>query len=301
MRLKRYIKRLGIFLVVSVVIMSVIYGSVAWTPGDPAAARQFFLENAARPLVIAHRGGGGAAPENTLNAFTRAIEAGADVIEIDVRATADGELVVLHDAAVDRTTNGAGSVGELTAAQLRKLDAGYKWTPDGGATYPLRAKNVVVPTLGEVFDAFPSMRFNIEPKQETPSIINPLCRLLRERKMTDRIVVGSFKGAIIEAFRRECPEVATSAAPLEVSKFLAMYKAGLSKSYTPPMQALQIPDFGGVTKEFVAAAHERNLQVHVWTINETADMKRLLEAGVDGIMTDYPDRLLTVLKQLPVK
>lgn len=301
MRFKKYFKRLGICLLFVVVIMSVIYGLVARTPGEPAAARQFFLESAGRPLVIAHRGGGGAAPENTLDAFKRAIEAGADVIEIDVRATADGELIVLHDAAVDRTTSGAGRVGEMSAVQLRKLDAGYKWTPDGGATYPLRAKNITVPTLREVFDAFPSMRFNIEPKQETPSIIIPLCRLVRERKMTDKIVVGSFTQAIIDAFRRECPEVATAAAPFEVSKFLALYKAGLSKNYAPPMQALQIPDFGGVTGEFVEAAHERNLQVHVWTINETADMKRLLDAGVDGIMTDYPDRLLTVLKQPPAE
>lgn len=253
------------------------------------------MQNNTRPLVFAHRGGGGLAPENTLEAFERAFKIGVDVIEIDVRATADGELVLLHDAKVERTTNGAGAVGAMTLSELKKLDAGFRWTNDGGATFPFRGQNITVPTLDEVFERFPAMRFNIEPKQETPPIIEPLCRTLRERKMTDKIIVGSFKGAIMDEFRHACPEVATSAAPLEVTKFLAMYKTGLTASFAPQMQALQIPDAVGVTKEFVQAAHGRNLQVHVWTINETADMRRLLDAGVDGIMTDYPDRLLSIL------
>jgi glycerophosphoryl diester phosphodiesterase len=298
---RKSIKWLGIFLIVVVVIMSALYGSLAWTAGELAAERPFFLQNSVRPLVIAHRGGAGLAPENTLAAFERAVSLGVDVIEIDVRGTLHGELVVLHDAAVNRTTNGAGRVSEITLGQLKKLDAGFHWSADGGATFPFRAQGVTVPTLREVFAAFPKMKFNIEPKQDAPSIIKPLCQSIREYKMADKIVVGSFKQSILEEFRRECPEVATSAGPLEVSKFLAMYKTGLSKSYSPNMQALQIPEGVGVTKEFVDAAHERNLKVHVWTVNETADMKRLLEMGVDGIMTDYPDRLLTILEQKSLK
>ncbi len=295
------IKRPGIFLIFVIVIMSAIYGSVASTAGEQAIDRPFFTRNDARPLVIAHRGGGGSAPENTLVAFKRAADSGVDVVEIDVRGTSDGAIVVMHDAAVERTTDGGGRVGEMTLDRIKKLDAGYRWTPDGGATFPFRGGAVRVPTLDEVFAAFPRMKFNIEPKQETPSIIKPLCRIIGERKMTDKIVVASFTQSILDEFRRECPDVATSASPLEVSKFLAMYKAGLTKSYTPPMQALQVPEYVGVTKGFVEAARERNLRVHVWTVNETADMQRLLEAGVDGIMTDYPDRLLTILRQTAPK
>ena len=122
--------------------------------------------------------------------------------------------------------------------------------------------------------------------------------------MTEKTIVGSFRQTALDEFRRECPEVATSASPGEVREFLMMYKAGLASSYSPPMQALQIPENIGalqiVTKEFVEAAHRLNLKVHVWTINETGDMQRLREMGVDGIMTDYPDRLLNLLGRPPV-
>ena len=117
--------------------------------------------------------------------------------------------------------------------------------------------------------------------------------------MTDKIIVGSFRQTAIDEFRVECAEVATSATPREVSRFLAMYKTGIGASYTPPMQALQIPEKLGslqiVTKDFVETAHKLNLQVHVWTINEKTDMQKLIEMGADGIMTDYPDRLLEVI------
>jgi glycerophosphoryl diester phosphodiesterase len=123
--------------------------------------------------------------------------------------------------------------------------------------------------------------------------------------MVDKTIVGSFNQTTIDDFRRECPEVATSASPSEVSRFLALVKAGLGDSYSPPMQALQVPKNLGslqvVSKEFIETAHRLNLKVHVWTINETAEMQRLLEMGADGIMTDYPDRLLTLLGRKSVK
>lgn len=293
------IKGLAVFLFGVLAIMGAIYGSVAWTEGVPASDHPAFGGDANRVLVIAHRGGAGIAPENTIYAFRRALDLGADVLELDARATSDGVLVVFHDANVERTTDGVGRVSDMTLAELKRLDAAYRFSPDGGGTFPMRASGVSVPTLEEVFDAFPKARFNIEPKQATPSLAEPLCRLVRERKMTDRVVVGSFSGSIIEDFRGKCGEVATSASPSEVGKFLTMYKSGLSESFSPAMHALQIPEnLGGlpiVTKEFVAAARARNLKVHVWTVNDTEAMRRLVEAGVDGIMTDYPDRLLTLL------
>lgn len=288
---------------VSLLVSGVLYGVLVW-PKDKFTPEHVFSEtDAARPLVIAHRGGAGLWPENTMHAFEEAHKLGVDVIETDVRSTADGVLVLIHDASVERTTNGVGSVNEMTLAELKKLDAGYRWSADGGKSFPFRGRGLTVPTLEEVFRAFPQMNFNIEPKQETPSIVEPLCRLIREREMTGRIVIGSFSHALLEKFRRACPEIATSASPVEVNQFLAQSKAAREASYKPAMQALQVPEHAGgrrvLTESFVEAAHRHKLKVHAWTINETAHMHRLLEIGVDGLMTDYPDRLMELLNRSP--
>lgn len=299
---KKILKWFSFFLFGVFIIMAIIYGSLASSKGEPAIEHAFFTLETSRPLVIAHRGGAGLHPENTLSAFQKVFDLGVDVIELDVRGTSDGTLVVLHDASVDRTTDGSGRVNEMSIGEVKKLDAGYRWTSDQGKTFPFRGGKITIPTLREVFAAFPEMKFNIEPKQSSPSLIKPLCEAIREYKMVDKVVVGSFNQTILDEFRRDCTGVATSAGPSEVSKFLALYKTGLSESYSPAMQALQIPEYAAgvqvVTKEFVEAAHKRNLKVHIWTVNNTADMERLLKMGVDGIMTDYPDKLLTILGQL---
>ena len=296
---RRLLKWFGFFLLCVAASIGAVYVYLALQTGEKAIEREVFKRKNSRPLVFAHRGGGGLIPENTLEAFVYSARIGVDVLELDIHSTSDGTLVVHHDAAVDRMTDGRGRVNELTLEAVKKLDAGYLFSLDGGQTFPFRGKGVTVPTLREIFDALPEMTFNIEPKQHVPSIIVPLCALIRERKMVDKTIVGSFNQTTIDDFRRECPEVATSASPSEVSRFLALSKAGLGDSYSPPMQALQVPENLGnlqvVSKEFVETAHRRNLKVHVWTINETADMQRLIEMGVDGIMTDYPDRLLTLL------
>jgi glycerophosphoryl diester phosphodiesterase len=282
-----------------VVAAGALYGAGRWSEGGRAPVREFFRREARRPLVIAHRGGAGLWPENTVYAFERASELGVDVLELDVRASSDGQLVVIHDERVERTTDGAGAVAALTLEELKRLDAGYRWTPDGGRTFPLRARGLTVPTLAEVFERFPHARFNIEPKQETPSVVEPLCRLLRERGMTGSVLVASFRRHVMEEFRAVCPEVATSASTAEATRFLALYKTGLGNSYSPVMSALQVPEYAGsmpvLTRGFVEAAHGRGLEVHAWTINDAGDMRRLLEVGVDGIITDYPDRLLELL------
>jgi glycerophosphoryl diester phosphodiesterase len=145
------------------------------------------------------------------------------------------------------------------------------------------------------------MRFNIEPKHSEPSIAAPLCRLIREHGMTSRVMVAAFRDAAMEQFRRECPEVATSASTAEVAGFLALQRTGLAGSYGPRMQALQVPERAGalhvLSADFVAAAHARNLRVHAWTVNSEDDMRRLTSLGLDGVMTDHPDRLLKVLEK----
>jgi glycerophosphoryl diester phosphodiesterase len=288
---------------------AVAYAALSLSEGRPVADHEFFKgDSARRPVVIAHRGGAGLWPENTLHAFERALVAGADVIEMDVRSTRDGRLVIHHDESVERTTDGRGRVADHTLADLKRLDAAHRWTPDGGRTYPLRGAGLTVPTLEEVlsrFDGDDGARFVIEIKQDAPPLAEPLCRALREHGAAARVLVASFRQTTLDDFRRACPEVATSAALSEGYQFLALFKAGLGDSYSPAMQALQAPErlrgWQVLTREFVESAHRLNLHVHVWTINDPDDMRRLLDMGVDGIITDYPDRLAALRDQLPAR
>jgi len=298
--LRKILKFFGYFILGVILILAGIYFYLAMKTGKPADVRAFFQKNGiSRPLVFAHRGGGGLYPENTLEAFKYSAQMGVDVLELDVHSTSDGTLVVMHDSQVDRTTDGSGLVNQMTLAEIKKLDAGFQFSPDGGKTFPFRGKGITIPTLQEIFDVLPDKTFNIEPKQTEPSITKPLCEMLRARKMTEKVIVGSFRQAAIDEIRAECAEVATAATPSEVSEFLALYKVGLGESYSPPMQVLQIPERIGswqiVSKDFVETARKLNLKVHVWTINDADDMQRLLDMKVDGIMTDYPDRLLKLL------
>jgi glycerophosphoryl diester phosphodiesterase len=257
---------------------------------------------ARRTLAMAHRGGAGLWPENTAYAFAQSVALGVDVLEMDLHGTADGALVVIHDATVERTTNGAGRVNNLTLAALKKLDAGYRWTNDGGRTFPFRGKGITVPTLLEVLDEFPRARLNIDIKQAQPSLVKSFCRTLGERGAKGRVTVASFNSGTLEEFRRECPEVSTSAGMDEVIALASALQSGrrieLGKSHP---RLLQVPESafgrGWLTPELVAEAHRAGLEVHVWTVNEEAGMRRLIALGVDGIMTDYPDKLVALLKQ----
>jgi glycerophosphoryl diester phosphodiesterase len=206
-------------------------------------------------------------------------------------------LVLLHDATVNRTTDGTGAVAALTLAELKRLDAGARWSPDGGRTFPYRGQGLTVPMLAEAFAALPRMRFNLEIKDRR--LAAPLCQALREHGKAQQAMVASFHDGALAEFRRLCPEVATSASAAEARNFYLMATASLDNAYRPAMQALQVPEYmGGIrvlTPAFIRAAHRLNLQVHAWTINETGAMRRILALGVDGIITDYPDRLVPLL------
>ena len=266
---------------------------------EPAADVPFFAQSQSRPLVMAHRGGRGLWPENTLYAFEQAVALGVDVLEMDIHSTADGVLVVMHDDTVERTTDGTGPVHSLTLEQLKALDAGYNWSADDGQTFPYRGQGITVPTLEEVFAAFPATSMNIEIKQAEPSLAASFCQLIRDYGMVERVLVASFDKEVSEEFRLACPEVATSASQNEVVVLFVLSKALLEGVYSPAAQAVQVPEYEGnlhvLTPRFVAAAHSRNLEVHAWTINEVEDMQRMVDLGVDGIITDYPDRLLELL------
>ena len=265
-----------------------------------------FAENIQRrPLVMAHRGGAGLWPENTMYGFERAVDLGVDMLETEIHSTADNILVLMHDSTVDRTTNGSGPIRAFTLEELKTLDAGYNWTSDGGQTFPFRGCGITVPTLEEVFTALPTARINIDIKQEKPSLVEPLCKTIRTFDMTDKVMVASFNSKVLKAFRRVCPEVTTSAGTGEVAFFFMVNMVFLGALYRPACQAFQVPEYSSglrvLTKRFVETAHGLNLAVHVWTINEVTDMKRLLALGVDGIVTDYPDRLISLLRKMGIR
>jgi glycerophosphoryl diester phosphodiesterase len=293
-------KIFGVLLLGLFVSLSTVYLYFSRQKGGPAMHRTFFSQLNKRTLVIAHRGGAGLFPENTLYAFQESWKLGVDVLEMDIHETVDGPLVVFHDKTVDRTTDGTGKIGEKKLEEVKKLNAGFNFTTDGGQTFPFRAEKITVPTLKEVFAALPDGRFNVEMKPESATIAASLCGLIREHNLSERVIVASVSQINLDNFRRACPEVATSASASEITGFFASYQTGLTESFTPRMSTLQtLKKLGGmqiVSRQFVETAHKRNLQVHVWTINRPEEMRDLIETGVDGIITDYPDRLLTILK-----
>lgn len=291
---------LGLIAVVAILLIG-IYAVLAFTEGERAPARGIFRRSLQRPLVIAHRGGAKIGPENTLEVLRKSQALGVDVLEIDVRLTADGEFAVIHDSKVDRTTDGTGDVSSMTIGELRSLDAGHDFSPDGGVTFPYRGKGVRIPTLAEVLTEFTSSNINIEAKQIDEGYADALCSLLRSSSSPERIVVASASDSFLETFRMSCAEFPTSASFTEVTQFLVYQKIGVAHSYSPSMNAMQVPlGLPAVTivdPDFIDAARERNFEVHVWTINDESKMTELIGLGVDGIMTDRPDLLLRLLSR----
>jgi glycerophosphoryl diester phosphodiesterase len=244
---------------------------------------------------VAHRGGSKLAPENTLDAFRQAVELwGADMLETDVRLTRDGQVVVIHDATVDRTTNGSGAVATYTLEKLRELDAGYRFTDLAGQP-TFRGRGVRIPTLDELLEAFPDFRINIEAKE--PQVAEPLVRVIHRHGAESRVLVAA-------AHERYRASVRGYPGPWGASRhqvilFWLLHSLPGGGPYTPPVDVLQVPEhwrgFRIVTPAFIEAAHRRNIPVQVWTVDEVEDMKRLLEWGIDGIQSDRPDLLADVL------
>jgi glycerophosphoryl diester phosphodiesterase len=249
---------------------------------------------------LAHRGWSGKYPENTMPAFEKAAALPVDGLEMDIRSTVDGVPVVVHDESVDRTTNGSGPVNGFTLAELKRLDAGYRWSPDKGRSYPFRSRGITVPTLAEVFSSFPHLWLNIDIKQKNPPMVHAFVEMIRRFRLDGHVCVGSFDTPTLRAFRRACPEGATAASVREVLRLLVLSKVFLVRLYRGKGRVLQMPEYYRrkriLDRPLVRAAHRKGLAVHVWTVNEKADMERLLDMGVDGLVTDHPDRMIEVLE-----
>lgn len=288
----------NVILLVFLALVLILAGAGAiWA--RPIQPHAYYSQFEQFPLVIAHQGGDGLRPGDTMAAFENAAALGVDVLEMDAHLTKDGHVVIMHDATVDRTTDGSGHIKEMSLAELKNLDAGYDWSPDEGKTFPFRGQGIDVPTLEEVFQSFPGTPMNIEIKQAEPGMHAQLCSLIRQYGRQELVLVASFHDDAMRSFRQDCPEVATSMSENEVRPFVYLTLGFLGSFYRPEAYVIQVPEESSgiaiITPRFIRTAHGRGLHVEAWTINEKEDMRRFIQMGIDGIITDYPDRLLEVL------
>lgn len=253
-----------------------------------------------RPLVYAHRGGAKLRPENTLASFDNGLALGADGLELDVRLSKDGQVVVHHDANLDRTTSATGPVADLTAAELAGVDAGYHFRAVDAATpaFPFRGAGIGVPTLAAVLARYPGVPLIIELKLGSAELARKTLELAIVAGALERIAIGSFSGEALRAARQFAPGVRTGAGREETR--WALYRSWVRWPLRrPAYQEFQVPERSGrttvVTRRFVEHAHRAGVAVKVWTVDEEPDMHRLLDWGVDGLISDRPDIAVAVV------
>lgn len=291
---------------VLIVLMMILWIFVYSLP--PRRSHRLHLFERKQPLVIAHQGGKGLAPSSTMPAFQRARSLGVDVLEFDVHMTSDGHLVAIHDPTVDRTTDGSGKVNDMTLAEIKRLDAGYSFQDEHGS-YPYRGKGVTIPTVEEIFSATsdPDMLYIIEIKHTNDpalyeEIATKLWGIIEKFRLEERVIIASFDQNIIDTVLKISGRQAlVSAGKREATKFVLTHKLFLNGLYRPGVDALHFPlkssGFNLVDKKLIRGAQRRGMQIHYWTVNDPETMGKLLELGADGIMTDYPDRLMKLINK----
>lgn len=241
------------------------------------------VDPSARP-VIGHRGAAAHAPENTLAGFQRGLDLGAEALEFDLRRSADGEAVVCHDSTLDRTTDRSGPVASRTVAQLREVDAGFRFTADGGRTFPFRGQRIGIPTLREVVTTWPGVPLLIEIKEA--AVQEAAARVLRETGAARRAVVAGADWRALAAFREPPFTLGASRRDITRLKFRLGRPDPACRSYAVPdsYHGLPIP-----TRGFVRRAAHLGATVHVWTVDEAATAVRLWGVGVNGIVSNRPE------------
>lgn len=282
------------------------YAAYSW-PVAKRPNRKFYREDDPDVLNIAHRGGRGLAPEGTIAAFDNAMALKVDMFEFDTHITKDGHLVVIHDSTVDRTTDGTGWVNEMTLEEIQSLDAGYHFVDENGE-HSFRGQGVYIPTVAEVFERYPNMRHLIELKDTNQAslyedVIQELWRLIQEYDMMDNVMVGSFTHEINERFEAVTwGQIPIGAGESAVRDFVTKHVPYLNGLAQSNVDSLQLPTeaegYDLTTKNIIESANKRNMSIYYWTINDEEKMRELIEKGVDGIMTDYPDRLRRVLAEV---
>lgn len=248
------------------------------------------------PVAIAHRGSRVLWPENTMVSFAGAMGLGYRHLETDLHITSDGVLVCFHDDTVDRTTDGRGRVEDLSLTQVKGLDAGYRHQTRHG--FPFRGKGITVPTLEEVMASSPDVSVIVDLK--SAGLAGPLVEMIEALEIHDRLIVGSFSDRRLAEFRGLTNgRVATSTGPRAARAFVVASRIGFGVN--GPASALQLPTHRSgvrvVNRRLVDRAHRLGMQIHVWTVNTRSEMTRLLDMGVDGIITDRPDLLRTIMEE----
>ncbi|MFZ2061793.1 MAG: glycerophosphodiester phosphodiesterase [Candidatus Binatus sp.] len=253
----------------------------------------------APPRVFGHRGAAGTHPENTLESFRGAVASGVQYLEFDIHMTRDGEVVVAHDNHLARMCGLDRKIAEMTHAELAAADAGRMFTLDG-ATFPFRDKGIRVPRLAEVLEAFPKLRMIVEVKQIAPSVVAPMLELIDRAGIRRSVLVASEHQEPLDEIRKLAPEIPTNFSYLESGLFIQAMGTR-DANYRPPADAVQISHFYEnwelVTRQSVEFAHSLGVEMHVWTVNEEAEMSQLLDMGVDGLISDYPERALEVVHE----
>ena len=291
-------------------IAAVAVGAAAWAGSKALITAQPRPKKVAleydRPMILAHRGGSLLAPENTMAAFKKAASFGVDGFEIDIRLTSDEELIVFHDEFVDRTTDGAGKVSDLTLEKLRTFDLGYHFEDLEGEN-SFRGANEKVVTLRELLEEFPEMYINIDMKDspetyEGSLMPSKLWRLIESAGAEDRVGVTSFYDEQIDRFNLYAQNrVVVGAGENEIKKAYAAFNSQFGHLYKPRADMLQIPIrssvFNLVSPRFIAFLGELNIPVHYWTINDPEAMRALIAAGAKGIITDRPDLAVEIIKE----
>lgn len=239
------------------------------------------------------------APENTMPAFEFAEQHGAHSIELDVRLTSDGVLLVIHDETLERTTNGRGRVVDQSADSLQALDAAYHFDAAGG--HPCRHRGIRLLSIVEVLDRFKHMGVNIDLKDNNTAAVDELARIVRDREAQSRVVVASFHRTILDYCRTTYPDLTTSACSADVKQFLWRCLTGKRHAPNLPVSLFQLPRryfcFSFESYWFINAVHRAGGNVHFWTVNDAATMRRLIDRGADGIVTDRPDIAAAVIAE----
>jgi glycerophosphoryl diester phosphodiesterase len=252
------------------------------------------------PRIVAHRGSSGRAPENTIEAMHQAIgEDGAEGLELDLQRSADGEVVVLHDATVDRTTNGRGRADQHDLSSLRALDAGHRF---GQGEF--RGSGCRIPSLREVLETFPGVWLSLDLKQGDPVTERRTIDLLREFGRERDVVVSAEDPAAARRLARLAPEFPRFLHRNAVREFYFRHRARAFFGWNPPGETLQIPvshgPFDLTRPRLIRDAHQRGLRVLYWTVNDAELAGTLLQRGADGIITDWPDRIRERVRSAPL-
>lgn len=253
------------------------------------------------PVVIGHRGTAGTRPENTMVSFAQALEDGADIIECDLHLTKDGEIVLIHDPTLERTTDGTGPVGSYTLAELKEFDAGYRFTPDGGKTFPFRGQGHTIPTLREALEAFPDTRFCLELKDKGNELVEKAIDMIVSHQRPDKTLLATFNFASQRHIYRYLDRIGVEI-PVTASQPEAIAAViGAKTGFLPPPGKVDIfalpPERKGIkllTPAFNDYIHRHGRLVSAWTIDDPGEIRMFLDQGVDAIVTNYPARAVSV-------